>query len=258
MAEEGQLSLLSLPLEIRLEVYNLLLTLPSPASTEPKPVKHSHSYSHHSPKKKQQDLIQVQVPEPTPRPGAKLHPAILSVCNQTYTEAVHTLYRLNRFVADCALLTAVPRLRSWYPPVPPSPLTTQIRRWHIRIRLDSPPPWPAATVAAAFTNAEELVLDLWQATFMGGVGADVLRRFEGVRGVRRPRVLGTPPGFEGYVAWLVALMKMPVLDGWREGRTGEGEGLDERDGVGEGGEFERYGGYVCVEEGERRRLRGWC
>lgn len=134
----------------------------------------------------------------------------------------------------------------------------------MRVRLDAPPPWPATSVTHTFSNADELVLSLWQATFMGGVGADALRRFEGVRGVRRGRVYNAPPGFEGYVAWLEGVMV--------QGSSGPGVGMGGGvaalplpvTAVAATSRHERKisrdkgKGYVCDDDGEKRRLDGWC
>jgi hypothetical protein len=78
---------------------------------------------------------------------------------------------------------------------------------------------------------------------MGGTSADVLRQFEDVRGVRRVRVKGSVPGFEGYVAWLVRRM-MRAATSAIAGSVGDGEGAEEEE-------------YVPVDEAERRRLGGW-
>ncbi|KAK0639034.1 hypothetical protein B0T16DRAFT_307466, partial [Cercophora newfieldiana] len=143
----------------------------------------------------------------------KLHTAILSVCRKIYIEAAPVLYASNTFFADEVLLTALPRLRPWYRPVAVGELTGRVRRWHLRLRLDTPAPWPVEKITEAFTGAEELVVQVWQATFMGGVGAETLRRFEGVRGVRRVSIRDAPPGFEGYTAWLEGRMRLPEGDG---------------------------------------------
>jgi hypothetical protein len=76
---------------------------------------------------------------------------------------------------------------------------------------------------------------------MGGAGADVLRQFEGVRGVRRVRVKGSVPGFEGYVGWLRRRMMMRRVTG----SMGDGAGAEEEE------------EYVPVDEAERRRLGGF-
>lgn len=86
---------------------------------------------------------------------------------------------------------------------------------------------------------------------MGGVGADVLRQFEEVRGVRRARVRGSIPGFEGYVGWLVKRMMRTTPGSSTTNTGGEGDGC-EGGGCEEGDEE-----YVPGDETERRRLSGW-
>ncbi|KAL2119523.1 hypothetical protein VTJ04DRAFT_6484 [Mycothermus thermophilus] len=124
-----------------------------------------------------------------------------------------------------------------------------IRRWHIRVRLDAAPSWTPEAVAAAFSGADELTIEVWRAgsfvpssatttttttnsdTNSGETPAaadevtivpSALRAFEGVRGVRRARVVGennttwssSSDGgetvmvkkLEGYVEWLVGRM----------------------------------------------------
>jgi len=105
---------------------------------------------------------------------------------------------------------------------------------HLRLRLDAPAPWPAEKVTQAFTGADELVVQVWQATFLGGVGAETLRRFAWVRGVRRASIRDAPPGFEGFAAWLEKRMCMCMGDWGEEGEE-----------------------YVCSDEAERNRLDGW-
>ncbi|KAK4658042.1 hypothetical protein QC762_203295 [Podospora pseudocomata] len=107
-----------------------------------------------------------------------------------------------------------------------------IRKWRLRIKLDSPAPWSEDLVREVFTGVGELTLDVWQSSFWGGVGVRTLKGFEGVRGVGRVRVRGMLGGFEGYRGWL-------------EGIMGEGVGVRE-------GEV-----YEGRDEEERRRLRGW-
>lgn len=86
---------------------------------------------------------------------------------------------------------------------------------------------------------------------MGGVGADMLRPFEAVRGVRRVRVRGGGlAGFEGYVAWLRERMMISTI---RKDRRYGAEGEEEGEREGEGEEEE----YVPRDEMEGRRLRGW-
>ncbi|KAL2179264.1 uncharacterized protein P884DRAFT_268417 [Thermothelomyces heterothallicus CBS 202.75] len=105
---------------------------------------------------------------------------------------------------------------------------------------EGPPgrPYPNP-IAAAFSNAESLTLDLWRggsttsghgaaataatAAATGGGGDDddeggreeaggpaALRPFEDVRGVRRVRIVGATAGIEGYLGWLQERMTVPT------------------------------------------------
>ncbi|KAK3685907.1 hypothetical protein B0T22DRAFT_518277 [Podospora appendiculata] len=177
---------LTIPLELRLEIYTHLLTLPTTTTTTTKPT---------------------------------LHPAILTANHQTYTEALPLLYTQNTFLAHPHHLTSKPQLLPSLPPITSATKTLHlIRRWRLRVRLDAlpPPTWTAATLSAAFTGADELVLDLWQgAFFVGGAGAGtlVLSLFEGIRGVRRVCFAGVGAGdgfgFGRYLAWLARAMRKP-------------------------------------------------
>ncbi|AEO56089.1 hypothetical protein MYCTH_2300594 [Thermothelomyces thermophilus ATCC 42464] len=97
------------------------------------------------------------------------------------------------------------------------------------------PPGPPYSnpIAAAFSNAESLTLDLWRGGFTtsghgaataatGGGGGDdegggeevggpaALRPFEDVRGVRRVRIVGATAGIEEYLGWLQERMTVPT------------------------------------------------
>lgn len=129
------------------------------------------------------------------------------------------------------------------------------------MRLDcGSPPWQGDDVTKAFSGAEELTLCVYRAMFIGGVGVDVLRRFEGVRGVRKVKISGCISGFEGYVRWLEGVM-MRDPEGEEEGGW-ERESKDEHGDVDEKGktntnEAFMVGGYRCANELERKRLTGW-
>ncbi|KAF6815836.1 hypothetical protein CSOJ01_03315 [Colletotrichum sojae] len=168
---------LDLPLEIRLDVYTRLLL--------------------HPPLNKL---------APTTRPADELYPAILAVSRQTHAEATPILYSKNIFLAHATLLASFPRLRLWYPPVRERSVLAQIRRFHVRVRLDCDPAYDATAVTAAFSGADELVVEVWQAMFQGADHGS-LRVFEGVRNVKTVRVYGSTIGFEDYVHWLEDIMR---------------------------------------------------
>ena len=71
------------------------------------------------------------------------------------------------------------------------------------MRLDADSGFSKAQVSDAFSGAEELEVEVWQAKFASADLA-VLRLFEGVRGVGRARVSGSVG--RGYAAWLEGVM----------------------------------------------------
>lgn len=198
-------------------------------------------FTHHPPNNPRGPRPQAPPPPPNnnnPKPPSKpphhrIHPQILLTSLQTYTESLPILYTQNIFHADPHLLTSLPRLRPWYPPLttpPPIPIT----RWYLPVRLDAPDPLPREVLASAFSGARELVLDLWVGGYFlfGGGGMRGCRGFEeGVRGVGEVRVWGALGEGEGdgggYVGWLKGRMM---------GEEGEGDGEDGYEGGG--------GGYV--------------
>lgn len=215
------------------------------------------------------------------RPPPLLHPSILSTTRQIYCEALPILYQNNTFLAHESNLTISPSL--FLPPSPyllsrsatpisvsvspsihsprPNPNIYLIRRWRIRVRLDCGfPPWQSEDVTRAFSGAEELTLCVYRAMFIGGVGVDVLRRFEGVSGVRKVKILGCLTGFEGYARWLEGVMMRDPGAGEEEERGWEREykhkhgDIDEKDKT---NEVFMVGGYRCANELERKRLTGW-
>ncbi|KAK4223871.1 hypothetical protein QBC38DRAFT_372233 [Podospora fimiseda] len=201
---------LTLPLELRHEIYSHILTLPP--LPPPSPV-------YRSPPS----------PPRSPSPSLPKHyTAILLACRQTHHEATPLLYTLNTFKADPDLLTAVPSplINDKYIPL--------IRNWSIKIRLDPPPhshpEWSSTHLTRAFNNSHSLTITLWQASFMGGVGISQLSQFESVRGVRSVKIQGMMPGYGRYVKWLEKQMMKPVgkdveqdyepEDEWEERRLG--------------------------------------
>ncbi|KAK4122436.1 hypothetical protein N657DRAFT_657255 [Parathielavia appendiculata] len=305
------LTFLTLPLELRLEIYTHLLVIPPPPPPEEQQPIYRCSYPY-SPPSSPEDHSQPDKP--------LLHPEILAVNGQINVEATPLLYSRNTFSANPTDPSLPPSLyRPSYLSPPSRPITTTlnpdqqqqqhrhpkqhlIKRWHLRLRLDTtprptpiflPPPlnnpstisdststifntsssstagynnnsWTKAAITSYFSHAEDLTLCLWTGTFMGGVGADALRQFEGVRGVRRVRVTGVLPGFEGYVSWLTRRMTRLTTrmtmesQGQVMGKVG-GDGVewngDERKGEG-GGKIEEEE-YVPIDEREGKRLRGW-
>ncbi|KAI1075864.1 hypothetical protein F5B20DRAFT_368318 [Whalleya microplaca] len=179
-------TLLTLPLELRLEILSYLLILPSPT-----PHKSTSTSTTSSPS------------PPT------LHPAILRTNHQLHAESLPLLYRHNTFLAHTSLLTTFPRLRSTSSPILSPHLTTLITRFRVRVRLDAAPGYDRGRATQELSGKEEVVLDAWQAVWRGS-GPDVLRLFDGVRGVRRARVVGSVGGFEEYARWLEGAMMARV------------------------------------------------
>lgn len=95
-------------------------------------------------------------------------------------------------------------LREWkdaaYTRVNNSLTPTRIRKWYINVRLDIDARFCASAVEAAFSGAEELEIDVFQAMF-GSCDYSVLQLFEGVRGVRKAWIHGSV-GNGHYTEWL--------------------------------------------------------
>ncbi|OMP83705.1 hypothetical protein BK809_0005086 [Diplodia seriata] len=179
---------LRLPGELRNEIYEMLLTPPDLTQQQ------RRAASYHS--SACRDL-----------PKADIHPAILSTCKQIHDEATLILYARNTFSAHGSLLTKMPFLIEPSKPILRNSVSSQIRNWRVSIRLDTDPFFTAQDVAAAFSGAESLEVDCWQAQFEA-CDYSVLRLFEEVRGVGSVRVTGSvEPGF---AHWLELVMESPI------------------------------------------------
>ncbi|KAI9640202.1 hypothetical protein NHQ30_011440 [Ciborinia camelliae] len=171
------LTFLDLPGEIRNQIYHLLLIIP-----------------HIS----------------TPRPlggDPPIYPQILSVCRKVHDEAEQILYGSNVFIAHPNLLKGLPRLRWKYDSISSSRLVSTIKKYYIIVRLDCDPNFSAVEAEDAFNGVEELTIKVEQSK-SGGSDYQVLRLFEGVRGVKKTKVYGNVTGFPAYVEWLQDVMKM--------------------------------------------------
>ncbi|KAB2570847.1 hypothetical protein DBV05_g10485 [Lasiodiplodia theobromae] len=91
-------------------------------------------------------------------------------------------------------------------PILHASVVAQIRNWHISVRLDADPYFNAAEVTAAFSNADSLEVECWQAQFEA-CDYSVLRLFQDVRGVGRAKVSGSV-GY-GFAHWLELVMESP-------------------------------------------------
>ncbi|CEJ81227.1 hypothetical protein VHEMI01369 [[Torrubiella] hemipterigena] len=198
-------TLLNLPLELRLDIYALLLILP-PISKEDDFHFRNCTRAQQMPPTppssppNQYQLNGFAVPQSYNGPP-RVHAAVLGVCRQVHREALPILYAQNTFVAHPSLLSSFPRLRSWYPPVRESSMHKHIRRWYLQVRLDCDVPFTATKASLAFDGAAALEIDLVQSVFLG-VGYSNLRVLEQIRGVKRVKVGGSTTGFEKYIGWL--------------------------------------------------------
>lgn len=198
-------TLLTLPLELRLDIYTLLLILP-PISKEDDFLFRTCTA------RVSRDMLLPTPPSSPPNQNGfavtqsysgppRVHAALLAVCRQIHREALPILYSHNTFVAHPSLLSSFPRLRSWYPPVRESSMHKLMRRWYLQVRLDCDVPFTAGKASMAFSGAESLEIDLVQSVFLG-VGYSNMRVLEQIRGVKRVKVGGSTTGFEKYIAWL--------------------------------------------------------
>ncbi|KAI9711754.1 MAG: hypothetical protein M1820_001899 [Bogoriella megaspora] len=195
---------LDLPLEIRLQIYRLLLTSPLlPKLARLSTLRYCSDY----------------VLPPLP-----ITPSLLLVSRQLNHETTPILYRENLFAAHPSLLTSLPYLVTSSRPIRHTNVAKRIRRWWLHVRLDTDARYTAEEVEAAFNGCEELRVDVWQAQY-ASCGYEVLERFEGVRGVRRARVEGSVE--RGFGEWLEGRMMMPM--GWEVGKEGRKPGTGEYD-----------------------------
>ena len=75
--------------------------------------------------------------------------------------------------------------------------------------MDNDPNYSAADVTKAFNGVEELTIDVFQAQF-GSSDYEVLRLFEGVKGVKKITVMGSISAFPEYVEWLKSSITTPA------------------------------------------------
>ncbi|KAK5017841.1 hypothetical protein LTR60_001759 [Cryomyces antarcticus] len=148
-------------------------------------------------------------------PALNLAPLLLATCRQIHAEASPVLYGGNTFAAHPSLLTAWPFLvKSSRPVACPVP-AARIRKWYINVRLDTDPQFSAAGARKAFSGADELEIEVFQAQY-GSCEYGVLRLFDQVRGVSKARVYGSVK--EGFAKWLAGVVTscegvpVPVYD----------------------------------------------
>lgn len=203
-------TLLTIPLEIRLQIYAHLLTL------SPLPI-----YA---------DCL------PSSRP--LIHPAILLVCHQTHHEATPILYRSNTFSLRQDRIAASERPPKTFDTLPqqvPTPLVHLllrprmkatprevarkhgVRRFLLQWRKDAPTARAGKTdkvlwgdVREVLTGAESVTLQLLVGDVLQGSRARRLESLEGVRGVKKFEAIGATKGMEDYLEWLRGAMGRPV------------------------------------------------
>jgi hypothetical protein len=184
---EPRVGFMSLPLELRFQIYSHLLSIPP----------HSKSVSH--------DLLCCNSEAPD-----YVYPAILLANRQINWEATPFLYSSNVFIAHPSLLASFPRLRNWYPPMrEANVLVPLIHRFHVQVPLDLELPYDRNAAVKSFSGVDELSIDLVQSSFLG-VSCNNLAVFDEVRGVKKVHVGGSTTGFESYIAWLKSAMTSPI------------------------------------------------
>lgn len=170
-------TLLTLPFELRLEIYSYLLHVPSTTSTAKKPRRSLHGF------------------------------ALLRTCQQLHSECAEYMLAHNEFTAHPSLLTTFPRLLGpGGAPVRDAGQIARIRSFRVPVRLDvEAHGFDAAEAARQLGGRRDVVLEARQADWRA-VGPGNLRLFEEVRGVARARVEGSTGGFEDYARWLERTM----------------------------------------------------
>lgn len=170
-------TLLTLPLELRLEIYSYLLRVPSTPSTAKKPRRQLHASG------------------------------LLRTCQQLHAECSAYLLAHNEFTAHPSLLTTFPRLLGpGGAPVRGADQIAQIRRFRVPLRLDvEAHGFDEDEAARQLSGRREVVLEVRQADWRAA-GPGNLRLFERVRGVGCARVEGSTGGFEEYARWLERTM----------------------------------------------------
>ena len=125
---------------------------------------------------------------PTPT-ALELYPNILLANRAIYNEARTILYGENVFQAHPMLLLDTVFALCVHRPVLQN-CVAYIRRFHIRVRLDSDPYYSPRQVREAFKDADELEVEVFRASFEAG-NYLALDGFAGVRGIKKARVHGS-------------------------------------------------------------------
>lgn len=153
---------------------------------------------------------------PWPLISLGLTPSICLVSRATHSEATSILYGENVFQAHPTFLDSCVFSIDPERPILSARCISKIRKWHIRVRLDCDPYYKSEDVAQTFTNAAELEVEVFRASW--GMGSyDNLNGFTKIRGVGRARVHGSLE--ETYASWLEGVMSSAIgaqVESWNE------------------------------------------
>ena len=194
-SDQSQCRLLSLPAELRTQIWQLILVQCT------------------------QKTIHARLTNPAQedsRTRARFCANILRTCKQVNAEGTPILYGENVFSAHTTLLASLPTFLLVSKPqrLPLSrPVTSPrvmklIRRYHIFVRLDTDPRFSKRQVEESFDGVGELRVDVFQAMAYS-CDFSVLKLFEGVRGVEKVVIQGSL-GDRKYADWLEAAMQLPA------------------------------------------------
>ena len=128
---------LSLPSELRNNIYRLLLTSSSPEIAS-------------SP-----NILLTR----TSNALLNIHPALLLTCRQINAEATSILYAENRFQAHPTWLTDMTFALDPGRPIVSTRCVGMIRRWHLRVRLDCDAYYGSERLVKAFSGCEEMQIE---------------------------------------------------------------------------------------------------
>jgi hypothetical protein len=194
---QPQSPLLSLPAELRNQIYAYVLTPPADL------------LQHH----RRHRALLGGAPGPRIASAYSAHahllaPAILAVCRQVYLEALPFLYARNVFVAHSRLLTKRPYLLDPARPVRPHSQNpaARIRKWEIEVSVDVEAAWTTEELVAAFEGSDELTVRVSRLVEKERGAHGVLGMFLAIRGVQKARLEGFVD--EGLARWVADVMML--------------------------------------------------
>lgn len=171
--------LLSLPGEIRNKILRVLLTHETPIVI--------HSFGTLKP------------PKPV---KLYLTPNIIQVCRTLHDEGRSILYGENLFQAHHMLLAGAVYALDSCRPIAPHYISL-VRRFHVRVRLDSDPYYLPSQAEAAFSGKDVLEIEVFRSSFGAG-DYRALHYFSGIRGVKKVKVHGSID--DHFARWLEGCM----------------------------------------------------